>query len=149
MAKKPPYAEHHHMANRWLQDLLRLVGSHWEWQGLALRIGYQYRKPEDKDDCWEVWVHPAVQEIAGGKHDGDTGWSGFHLDVSGLLEEIEVEAVSVTTRMTEEPPELVIEGKFRGRDVLLHVYLEPPEGTEASEVIDLTGPGGASIRDKD
>jgi hypothetical protein len=42
-----------------------------------------------------------------------------------------------------------VEGRFRGREVLLHVCLEPPAGAEPTEVIDLTGPGGARVRDKD
>ena len=29
-------------------------------------------------------------------------------------------------------PELVVEGKFRGKPVLLHVCLEPPEDVEAT-----------------
>ena len=40
---------------------------------------------------------------------------------------------------------LVLEGKFSGREILLHVCLEPPEDVEATEFIDLTTPGGASL----
>jgi hypothetical protein len=78
-----------------------------------------------------------VQEFVGGKHDGETGWCGFNFDVSALSMEFEAEQISITTRMGQEPPELLVEGKFRGQEVLLHVCLEPPEGVEATEVIDL------------
>jgi hypothetical protein len=112
-----------------------------------LQIGFQYQEPEDTDDCWEVWVYPAVQEIVGGKNDGETGWSGFHFDLSGLLEEVEAEALNLSSAMVD-PPELVLEGKFRGKQVLLHVCLEPPEDVEASEIIDLTRPEGPSVSEK-
>jgi len=77
---------------------------------LALNIGFQYREPEDTDDCWEAWVYPAVQEIVGGKHDGETGWSGFNFDLSGLLEEVEAKSLSISARMGQALPELVVEG---------------------------------------
>jgi hypothetical protein len=50
--------------------------------------------------------------------------------------------------MEQAPPEIVVEGKFRGKELLLHVCLEPPQDVEASEIIDLTGPEGASVREK-
>lgn len=137
------------MANRWLEQLMEAVSGCWEWHALALHIGFHYRQPEDKDDGCEVWVHPAMQEIVGGKHDGETGWSGFYFDVSGMLKEVEAEQISVRSRMADDPPELVVEGTFRGQQVVLHVCLEPPEDVEPTEVIDLTGPGGAGIREKE
>jgi hypothetical protein len=136
------------MASRWLHQLMATVGECWEWQALALQICFRSRKPAHKGDCLEVWVYPAVQEILGGQHDGETGWSGFHFDVSRLLEEFHAEQISVSTATEHDPPELTFEGKFRGRAVLLHVCLEPPEEVEATEIIDLTGPGDAKVREK-
>jgi hypothetical protein len=52
---------------------------------------------------------------------------------------------SVSTGMTADAPALIIEGEFQGRLVLLPVCLEPPKGFE---IIDLTGPGGANVREK-
>jgi hypothetical protein len=94
-------------------------------------------------------VYPAVQEIVGGKHDGETGWCGFHFDLSVFLERFEAEHVGVSTSRGNDPAELVLEGTFRGKAVLLHVCLGPPPDVEATEILDLTGPGGASIRDKE
>jgi hypothetical protein len=136
------------MASRWLQHLMATVGECWEWQALALQICFRSWKPEDKGNCWEVWVYPAVQEILGGKHDGETSWGGFHFDISRLLEELHAEQISLNTATEQDPPELTVQGKFRGRAVLLHVCLEPPEEVEATEIIDLTGPGDATIREK-
>jgi hypothetical protein len=136
------------MASRWLRRLLGAVGGCWEWQGLALHLGFRYRPPEDESDCREVWAYPAVQEILGGRHDAKTGWCGFHLDVSGLLGQFEAGHADLSTGTGRQPPELVVEGRFRGREVVLHVCLGPPEGVGATEVIDLTGPAGATVREK-
>ena len=55
----------------------------------------------------------------------------------------------LSTGMTDDAPVLIVEEEFQGRLVLLHVCLEPPEEGEPTEVIDLTGPGGAGIREKE
>jgi hypothetical protein len=136
------------MANRWIDQFMELVSGCWEWHALALRIGFQYHEPEDVDDGWEVWAYPAVQEFVGGKHDGETGWSGFNFDVFGFLEDVEFEALSIGTGLGDEPPQLVVECQFRGEPVLLHVCLEPLDGVEATEIVDLTGPEGPRVREK-
>jgi hypothetical protein len=136
------------MAHPWIKQLIESVSGCWEWHGLALHIGFQYREPKDADDCWEVWAYPAVQEIVGGKDDGETGWCGFNFDVSGFLEAVEAEGLTVSARMGHAPPKLVVEGKSRDKPVMLHVCLEPLDGVKASEIIDLTGPGGASVSEK-
>src|SRR5262249_22820096 len=115
----------------------------------ALNIGIQYREPDEKDDGWEVWVYPAVQEILGGKHDGETGWSGFNFDVSALSSTFEAEQINLSASVGQTPPEVLVEGQFRGQEVCLHICLEPPEGVTATEIIDLTEPGGASVREKE
>jgi hypothetical protein len=51
--------------------------------------------------------------------------------------------------MHAHPPEVTIEGRFQGKAVLLHVCLEPPEDTEATEILDLTEPGNATVREKE
>jgi hypothetical protein len=64
------------------------------------------------------------------------------------LEEFHAERISLSTATKQDPPKLTFEGKFHGRAVLLHVYLEPPEKVDATEIIDLTGPGDAKVREK-
>jgi hypothetical protein len=136
------------MASRWLQHLMATVGECWEWQALALQICFRSRKPAAKGDCCEVWVYPAVQEILGGRHDGETSWAGFHFDISRFLEEFHAEQNSVRTATEHDPPELTFEGKFRDRALLLHVCLEPLGEAETTEILDLTGPGEAKVREK-
>src|ERR1700719_104662 len=87
--------------------------------------------------------YPAVQEIVGGKEDGETVWSGFNFDILEFLTDFEPEAVAISTRQHVHPSELTFEGKFRGRGVFLHLCLEPPEDAEGTEIVDIgSGSGG-------
>ena len=96
-----------------------------------------------------IWAYPAVQEILGGKEDGETVWSGFTFDVLEFLKDLEPEAVAITTRPEVHPPELTFEGKFRGQELFLHLCLEPPEDAKATEIVDFGGTGGPVVRDKE
>ena len=69
-------------------------------------------------------------------------------DVLEFLTDFEPEAVGLSTRQHVHPPELTFEGKFRGQGVFLHLFLEPPEDAEATEIVDLSGDGGPVVRDK-
>jgi hypothetical protein len=79
-----------------------------------------------------------------------SGWRypAPQFDVDRLLEEFRVAHLSANSSVGQGPPELAVEGKFRSKELVLHVCLEPPEGVEATEIIDLTTPGGASVREK-
>jgi hypothetical protein len=136
------------MSDKWLDELQEKVAACWEWHSPALQIGFRYARPHQGDDFWEVWAYPAVQEIVGGKEDGETVWSGFHFDVLEFLDDFEPVAVGVSTCQQFHPSELTFEGTFRGRGVFLHLCLEPPEDAEATEIVDLTGNGGPVVRDK-
>jgi hypothetical protein len=137
------------MSDEWLDGLQEKVAACWEWHSPALQIGFRYAEPGQGDDFWEVWAYPAVQEVVGGKEDGETVWSGFHFDVLEFLADFEPEAVGLSTRHHADPPELTFEGRFRGQGVFLHLCLEPPEDAEATEILDLSGDGGPVVRDKD
>ena len=137
------------MSEKWLEELQQTVADRWEWQSAALEIRFQYTKPDQDEDFWEVWVYPAVQEIVGGKEDGETVWSGFNFDVLTFLNNFEAEAVDISIRQPSHPSEVTIEGKFRGQYVFLHLCLEPPDDAEATEIVDLSGPGGPVVRDKE
>ena len=137
------------MSENWIEELQQAVADCWEWHSPALKISFQYTRPDQDEDLWEVWVYPAVQEIVGGKEDGETVWSGFNFDVLTFLNNFEAEAVDISTRQPSHPSEVTIEGKFRGQYVFLHVCLEPPDDAEATEIVDLSGPGGPAVRDKE
>jgi hypothetical protein len=114
-----------------------------------LQICFRYTEPDQGDDSWGVWVYPAAQEIVGGKEDGETVWSGFNFDVLDFLKGFTPDAMGISTRQPAHPSEMTFEGEFRGRYVFLHLCLEPPDDAEATEIVDLSGPGGPVLRDKE
>ncbi len=137
------------MSEKWLDELQEKIASCWEWHSLELQFIFRYAKPDQDDDFWEIWAYPAVQEIVGGKEDGERLWCGFNFDVLEFLNDFEPEAVGISTRQFVRPPELTFEGKFRGHGVFLHLCLEPPEDAEATEIVDFSGDGGPIVRDKE
>jgi hypothetical protein len=137
------------MSEKWIEELQQKVANCWEWHSPALQIGFRYAKPDEDDEFWEVWAYPAVQEIVGGKEDGETVWSGFNFDVLEFLADFEPESVGINTRRPADPNELIFEGKFRGQDVFLHLCLEPPDYAKATEIVDFSGSGGPVVRDKE
>jgi hypothetical protein len=144
---RTPKHDEEQVASPWIEQLMEAVSGCWEWHALALHIGIQYRGPEDENDCWEVWVYPAMQEIVGGENDGETGWSGFNFDLSGLLKKIEANSLDLSSGMAD-PAEVVVDGEFLGQPVLLHVCLEPPDDVEATEIINVTRPEGPTVSEK-
>jgi hypothetical protein len=137
------------MSKQWLKELQEKVAHCWEWHAPALQLGFRYAKPDQDDDFWEIWVYPALQEIVGGKEDGETVWAGFNFDVLEFLNDFEPEAIGLSSRQLDDPSELTFEGKFRGQGVFLHLCLEPPDDAEATEIVDLRGDGGPVVRDKE
>jgi len=134
---------------RWLKEVQERIANCWEWHSVAVQISFQYARPDPGDDFWEIWAYPAIQEIVGGKEDGEIVWTGFSFDVLEFLKDFEPDAVGISTRQYIHPPELTFEGKFRGKDVLLHLCLEPPEDLEATEIVDFYGDGGPVVREKE
>jgi hypothetical protein len=59
------------------------------------------------------------------------------------------DALAGLFRKENDPPEIVLEGTFEGKELVLHVCLEPPKDAEPTEIIDLTSPDGASVREKE
>ena len=135
------------MSKKWMDELQELVATCWEWHSAALQVTFRFAKPDQDDDFWEIWAYPAVQEIVGGKEDGETVWSGFNFDVLQFLQGFEPASVGLSTRQLVHPSEMTFEGKFRGHSVFLHLCLEPPEDAEATEILDLSGDGGPVVRD--
>lgn len=137
------------MSQQWLEKLQEKVAGCWEWHSPALQIGFRYIEPDEPDGYWEVWAFPAVQEIVGGKEDGETVWCGFNFDVLEFLNDFEPEAIGMSTRQHIHPSELTVEGKFAGQGVFLHLCLEPPDDAEPTEIVDFRGGGSPVVRDKE
>jgi hypothetical protein len=51
--------------------------------------------------------------------------------------------------MDSQPAEVSCEGKFQGKSIWLHLYLEPPDDAEATELLDVTEPGKPKMREKE
>jgi hypothetical protein len=137
------------MSDKWLNDLQEKIANCWEWHSLAMQIGLQFTRPNQGDDFWEVWAYPAVQELVGGKEDGETVWAGFNFDLLEFLTDFEPVAVGLSTCQPGHPTELTLEGKFRGQGVFLHLCLEPPDDVEATEIVDFSAAGGPMVRSKE
>jgi hypothetical protein len=137
------------MSEKWLKELQEKIAESWEWHSPAVQIGFRYAEPDQDDEFWEIWAYPAVQEIVGGKEDGETVWSGFDFDLLQFLKDFEPEAVAISTHQLAQPAELTLEGKFRGQYIFLHLGLEPPDDAEATEIVDFSGNGGPVVRDKE
>jgi len=102
------------MSKEWLEELQEKISTCWEWHSPAVQIGFRYAKPDQDDDFWEIWAYPAVQEIVGGKEDGETVCSGFNFDVLEFLTDFEPEEVSLSTRRHVDPSELTLRESFMG-----------------------------------
>ena len=101
--------------------------------------------PEGKDSpCFEVRVYPSVVELLGGKHDGETVYQGFRVDLKALQEALfplydEVEAWDLDNAigyMDELPrPAITISGRLKGSDDMLtiHICTFPPADAEPAE----------------
>lgn len=131
-----------------MEEVQEKVADCWEWHSPAMQVGFRFTKAEKSEEFWEVWAYPAVQEIVGGKEDGETVWSGFNFDVLRFLQGWKPNAVAVSTRRQVHPSQLSFEGTFRGKDLFLHLCLEPPEDVQATEILDLSGDGGPVVRDR-
>jgi hypothetical protein len=110
--------------------------------------GFQCRGcwPDGKNCPWfEVRVYPSVVELVGGKHDGETVYQGFRVDLRALqqalfslYEEVqEWELDNAIGQADDLPrPSITISGKLKGGgdDTLtIHICPFPPEDAEPAE----------------
>jgi len=102
--------------------------------------------PSGKDSPWfEVRVYPSVVELVGGRHDGETVYQGFRVDLRAfqdalfpLYDEIqEWEWDNAIGQADDLPrPAITISGKLKGGgdDTLtVHICPYPPEDAEIAE----------------
>ncbi|HAU37498.1 MAG TPA: hypothetical protein DCX07_07235 [Phycisphaerales bacterium] len=104
------------------------------------------RWPDGKDSpVFEVRVFPALVELLGGKHDGETVYHGFRVDLEALHEAVseiydeieEWEFDNAVNIMDDLPrPCISIAGKLKGtaEDILIiRICPEPPEDAQPME----------------
>lgn len=102
--------------------------------------------PGGKGQSWfEILVYPSVVELVGGKHDGETVYQGFRVDLKALqdalfplYEEVyEWDFDNAIGHADDLPrPSITISGKLKGAgdDTLtIHICPFPPEDAEPAE----------------
>ena len=102
--------------------------------------------PSSKDSSWfEVRVYPSVVELVGGKHDGETVYQGFRVDLKALQDALfplydEVEQCELDNAIGQADdlprPSITISGKLKdGSDdtLTIHICTSPPEDAEPAE----------------
>ena len=101
--------------------------------------------PDGKDSSWfEVRVYPSVVELLGGKHDGETVYQGFRVDLKALQDALfplydEVEQWELDNAIGQGDglprPAITISGKLKASDDILtiHICTSPPEDAEPAE----------------
>jgi hypothetical protein len=89
---------------------------------------------------WLITVAPVFQEVLGGEDDGKKVWTGFifHGDLFCKADGVYVKhfAASSLCNLCSRHPRLMFRGKYRGHKIYLQVFLEPPDDTEAVEIVD-------------
>jgi hypothetical protein len=121
----------------WASELFETVAACIEFKGIGSLHG-AYSEAEDEDDSHLIAVAPALAELAVvGPDDGATVWSAIHsvdlLGIQGAFDE--VEAVGMLLDNEDGSPELSVEGRLHGRQVLVMIYGKPFEDAEVASVI--------------
>lgn len=124
---------------KWMPLFYKTIHKHWQHHAPCEHINLM-SEWSDETKCWHVNAAPVWQEILGGEDDGKRVWAGFLFDFGDFsrAEGVWVQEqafMSVCSECTPYPKTMT-KGKFRGHNFYLHLFLEPPQETEAVEVID-------------
>ncbi len=119
-----------------VEELAELICSRCECMG---SLTYDYGPDSgdtdayDPDSTWTLRLGEAAAEMVGGAVDGAQVFSGIAVDVTNILKlltplecGVKFETVCVTfTNQLDEPPYVVIEGRYKGINMLIYIYAEP------------------------
>ncbi len=125
-----------HMA--WLQRLAETVAGCMTADSPMGPLGYRYGEDED---CWAVDIYPTPVELVGGAMDGEVVAPGVSLDVEELrsaFERIDALAWHSLGFPSDEGPRFVVEGMYRGCNVLLQVLAYAPDDEEVGMKLSTT-----------
>ena len=112
---------------QWARDLAESIASTIEFKAQA-SIDCQHSAPEETEwgvDLVELW--PAVMEIQeAGPNDGEMVFGIVHsFDILAVLKIFEKVDAVIFGIENDGRSKMSIEGKFKGRDVVVLVYFEP------------------------
>lgn len=129
----------------WVEALVEAVREATAPLGFIGYLGYRLWEPDARynqnPDGWTLAVFPTPYEWSGGEGDGGRGVSGFNLDLLPLLDCFtEVRKMAwhspVQYNGDMDGPEVIIEGTFLGKHVLLRVLNLPPPDEPTAFVYD-------------
>ncbi|MEI8270745.1 MAG: hypothetical protein WCG45_05225 [bacterium] len=131
----------------WIFSLKKQILKSWEHHSLCESVNF-VTNWDKRHSCWSIEAEPVMQEIIGGKEDGEKVWSGFVFDFLKFSssDEIYINKCFVKSAITSfqddlctEPEEFspcfMIKGKFKENKFLLSILLEPSENSEIKESI--------------
>lgn len=134
----------HHQPNsdkpipKWIERLFDLIHKHWQYHAPCSHVNMQAF--QDESHMWQIKAAPVFQEVYGGDDDGKRVWAGFLFDTGDFSREegvwIQEQAVASYCQECTEYPKLMLKGKFRGHQFMLHLFLEPIADTATVEMID-------------
>jgi hypothetical protein len=93
------------------------------------------------DDVWQIEIAPPFQIVYGGAEDGKKVWTPFEFDIMRFINEPDVEEViecGVVTHSLrgDDLPFIGIVGKYRGKQFVMRIRMEPEPHTEPFEIVD-------------
>lgn len=119
-----------------VEELAELICSQCECMGsLTYDYGPDGEDPDnyEPDSTWIIRIGEAAAEMVGGAVDGAQVFSGISLEVADIVKlltppeyGVQFDNVCVTfTNHLDEPPYVVIDGKYKGIPVIIYIYSEP------------------------
>lgn len=124
---------------KWIPIFYDTISKHWQHHAPCEHINLKAEWVKETK-CWHIQAAPVFQEILGGEDDGKKVWAGFLFDMMDFSRDegvwIQEQAYMSVCKECTSNPKIMSKGKFRGRNFYLHIFLEPPEGSDSVEVID-------------
>ncbi len=119
----------------WMESLLEVVAAGTEAQAPSFSMGYRH---DEEDGLWEVVVYPIPVQLVGGAEDGTVVSPGFSLDLEQARAAFEqVAGMQWSVHYHLDGPEISIEGRYQGHEVVLRILAEAPEDEEPGMALDL------------
>jgi hypothetical protein len=125
-------------APEWLYALAESVTEHITFDSAAGALGIRWR---DEDGVWELVIYPTPVELVGGAEDGAVVAPGLSLDLEGLRTEFEQILACSWQSLgfpDDEGPHVLIEGVYRGHDVIVQVLAYAPDDEEPGMKLDVS-----------
>lgn len=124
---------------KWIQSFYKAIYACWQHHSPCENVNMRSEWSKETK-CWHINAAPVWQEILGGEDDGKRVWAGFLFDFGDFsrAEGVWIQEQAFMSYCSEctDHPKTVTKGKYKGHNFYLHLYLEPPEGCDAAEVID-------------